>query len=430
MGDTTFESLKIRDFRVLWLGFLGSWAGMQFQQVARGFLAYELTGSALAIGVVTLAMGLPRIILSPVGGWLADRYDKRKVLVWSSLSMALLSVGTGVLYVMGGLTITALVVLGLLQGVAFSLLMPARQAYAPQIVGRDHLLANAVALNNAGMNLTRVAGPAVAGLLIALPGFGLGGTFFVVALCWVWVTYSAARVHNPGAPVGVRQRMTASVKDGFSYVRHSRGLLALMSLGFVPLALGMPYINLMPAIADGTLHGGSALLGALLSIGGIGSLVGTLLVATLAHYEKKATMQLVLGVAFGVALAGFALFVGHHELILAIPFLFLVGMTGDAYQALNSSLIMMSTEAGHYGRVMGVYMIAQSIRPISVMPIGAIGDEVGVPATLLVAGTIVALFVAGVAALYPGYRSIGREPLEEAAPAATSVTPAAGTALR
>ncbi|NNN19109.1 MAG: hypothetical protein HKL84_04560 [Acidimicrobiaceae bacterium] len=145
-----------------------------------------------------------------------------------------------------------------------------------------------------------------------------------------------------------------------------------------------------------------------MSIGGVGSLVGTLLVASFARYPKKATLQLVLGVSFGLSLVGFSLFVQLNELAIAIPFLFLAGMAGDAYQALNSSLIMMSTEPGQYGRVMGVYMIAQSIRPISVMPVSLVADEIGTPLTLLAAGAIVAMFVAGVAALYPAYRQIGR----------------------
>jgi MFS family permease len=115
----TFESLKIRDFRVLWFGFMGSWTGMQFQQVARGYLAYRLTGSAFAIGLVTLAMGLPRIVLSPIGGYLADRFKKRDVIIWTSLPMTALSGVTGVLYLDHQLTVTWLVVLGFLQGIAF-----------------------------------------------------------------------------------------------------------------------------------------------------------------------------------------------------------------------------------------------------------------------------------------------------------------------
>ena len=404
----TFESLKIRDFRVLWFGFMGSWTGMQFQQVARGYLAYRMTGSAFAIGIVTLATGLPRIVLSPIGGFLADRFKKRDVIVWTSVPMTLLSVITGILYVGHSLTIDWLVILGFFQGICFGFLMPARQAYAPQVVGTGHLLPNAVALNNAGMNMTRVAGPAIAGLLIATPHFGLGGTFFAIAGFWLWVTLSALRVHNQGVPTGPRKKMGESVREGFSYVRRRPGLLVLMSLGFVPLALGMPYLNLMPAVAGGPLHGGSTLLGLMLSIGGVGSLVGTLLLASFARYPKKAALQLLLGVSFGVSLVGFSLFVQLNELALAIPFLFLTGMTGDAYQALNSSLIMMNTEPGQYGRVMGVYMIAQSIRPISVMPVSAIADQIGTAITLFASGGIVALFVAGVATLYPAYRQIGR----------------------
>ncbi len=407
--ETTLESLGIRDFRVLWMGFMGSWTGMQFQQVARGYLAYELTGSAFAIGVVTLAMGLPRIVLSPVGGWAADRFPKQTVVVAGSVWMALLSALTALLYIGGQLTIEWLVVIGLLQGTAFAFQMPARQAWTPQVVGTGHLLANAVALNNAGMNLTRVAGPAIAGVLISLPHFGLGGTFFAVAVCWAWVTWSALQVHDRGAPVARPRKLAASVTEGFSYVRHSPALFALMSLGFVPLAIGMPYINLMPAVADGPFHGGATLLGILLSIGGVGSLFGTLLVATLSRYPKRAAMQLVLGVAFGLALVGFGFFVDRGQLLPSIPFLFVAGLCGDAYMALNSSLIMMSTEPGYYGRVMGTYMVVQSIRPISVMPIGALGDVIGLPVVLLGAGVVVAAFVTLVATLYPDYRKIGAD---------------------
>lgn len=163
----------------------------------------------------------------------------------------------------------------------------------------------------------------------------------------------------------------------------------------------------MPAVADGPLHGGSTLLGVLLSIGGVGSLFGTLFIASSSRYPKKAALQLILGIWFGLALVGFSYFVRLNDLLVAIPFLFMTGMAGDAYQALNSSLIMMATEPGQYGRVMGVFMIVQSVRPISVLPISAVADEIGTPSTLLIAGAIVAVFVAAVAALYPSYRRIG-----------------------
>lgn len=412
----TFEALHVRDFRVLWSGFMGMWLSIQFMQVARGYLAYRLTGSALAIGLVTLALGLPRIVLSPVGGWLADRCQKRTVLSWTSVVLAASGMATAALQVAGVLDVPWLIGLGLVQGSAFGLAMPARQAYVPVVVGGGHLLPNAISLNTAGMNLTRMVGPALAGLLIATPFVGLAGVFFLTGTCYLWVWWSVFRVQDPGAPVAAPQRMGSSIRAGFSYVRRSPALLALMSLGFVPLALGMPYINLMPAVAAGPLRGGAPLLGLLLSIGGVGSLCGTLTVASLARYPRKATLQLALGVGFGISLLGFAFFVRRDELPLAVPFLFTTGLCGDAYMALNSSLIMMSTDAAMYGRVMGVYMTTQSIRPITVLPISALADAVGTPATLLGAGALVAAFVASVAGLYPGYRRIGTEAPAPATP--------------
>jgi hypothetical protein len=285
--------------------------------------------------------------------------------------------------------------------------MPARQAYLPAIVGRGSGLANAIALNSAGMNLTRIAGPSIAGLLIAFPLFGVTGVFFLIALCYLWVWWSVFNVGNPGSPQGTRRSAGRSVAEGFGYVLKRPALLALMSLGFIPLAIGMPYINLMPVVAIHDLDVGPVGLGVLLSVAGIGSLVGTLVVAYLAQYPRKAQLQLALGIVFGLSLLAFAFFTWKGLPLEAASCLFVVGVSGDAYMALNSSLVMLNTDAGVYGRVMGVYMMAQSIRPITVLPISAVADAVGAPITFMGAGGIVALFVAGVATLYPGYRRIG-----------------------
>lgn len=406
-GEQTFASLAVRDFRVLWFGFMGSWMAMQMQQVARGVLAYQITGNAFSLGLVTLAMGLPRIVLSPLGGVVADRFAKRTVLLWTQCALGLISLWGAIMVAAGWMTIDWLVVLGLMQGSAFALNMPARQAYIPQIVGRGDGLANAIALNTAGMNLTRVVGPAIAGLLIAVSFVNIAGVYFLVALCYIWVWASIYRVEERGeSKMGQRAGVRGSLTDGFRYIARHHTLLVLISLGFVPLAIGMPYLSLMPVIALGNLDIGSGGLGFLLTIAGIGALCGTLVIAYLAHYEHKRQLQLVLGVLFGLSLLGFAFFVLRGELLLALPFLFVTGMTGDAYQALNSTLIMMNTDEAVYGRVMGVYMVAQSIRPITVLPISAIADAIGTPLTLMFSGGFCAAFVGGLAAFYPGYRRI------------------------
>ena len=185
------------------------------------------------------------------------------------------------------------------------------------------------------------------------------------------------------------------------------GLLALMTLGFVPLAIGMPYLSLMPVVAIHDLGVGPTGLGVMLSVAGIGSLVGTLTVAYLSQYPHKARLQLAFGLVFGLGLLAFALSIRQGQFVATIPWLFVVGISGDAYMALNSSLIMLNTGAGVYGRVMGVYMMAQSIRPLSVMPISGLADAVGTSLTFTLAGSVVAVFVLGVATFYPGYRRIG-----------------------
>ena len=406
----TFSSLAIRDFRVLWVGFLGTWMAMQMQQVARGYLAYELSGNALSLGLVTLSMGLPRILLSPLGGVIADRFPKRSVLL---ATQALLGVTTFIAAAMvqfNVMTVPWLVAFGLVQGAAFSFNFPARQAYVPQVTGRGDMLSNAVALNSAGMNLTRVVGPALAGVLIAVPRIDVAGVYYITALCFAWVWWTTYHVENRGVSVMAARGMRQSLADGFVYIARKPELLVLMSLGFVPLAIGMAYINLMPVVALGSLNMGSQGLGLLLTVSACGSLLGTLIVAYFASFPGKAGLQLVLGIGFGLALLGFALSLTHGLLALGFVFLFLTGMTADSYMALNSTLILTNAEPAIYGRVMGVYMVAQSIRPITVLPISAIADAAGVLLTLGSSGGLIALFVGAVATLYPGYRRIGREP--------------------
>ncbi|MDE3076984.1 MAG: MFS transporter [Chloroflexota bacterium] len=407
----TFQALGVRDFRWLWFGFAGTWLAMQMLQVARGYLAYELTGNAFSLGLVTLAMGLPRIILSPLGGVIADRFPKRVVLMSMQAALGFLAIGAAVMVALNLMTIQWLIVFGLLQGSAFGLVMPARQAYVPQVVGKGNMLANAIALNSAGMNLCRIVGPTIAGVLIAIPRVSVSGAFFAVAVGYLLAWLSTYRVQNRGVTGGARQSVGSSLREGFAYVGGNRQLLALMSLGFVPLALGMPYISLMPAVALGDLGLGATGLGWMLTLTGAGALCGTLVIASLASSSRKAALQLICGLAFGVSLTLFSVGIRAHLLGLALPFLFLTGAAGDAYMALNSTLLLLSTEEGVYGRVMGVYMVAQSIRPITVLPISALADAISTPLTLGIAGAVVTVFVAGVASLYPAYRTIGQHPV-------------------
>lgn len=403
----TFHSLENPDYRLLWIGFIGGWMAMQMQQVARGYLAYELTGSAFWLGMVTLAMGLPRIVLSPLGGVLADRYPKRTIMFWSNAFMAVTAMLLAYLVWRHEVTIWWLVVLGFLQGIGFSINTPVRQALIPATVPDEREMANAIALNNAGMNMTRLVGPSIAGVLIALPLVGLTGVFFIIGLCYIYVMATVLRFRVVGEPEGRSAKMSQDFTSGFRYLFGRPALLALMGLGFIPLAIGLPYQNLMPVFALNTLHIGATGLGVLLTVVGVGGLVGSLAIAHESDRGGKAALQGILGIGFGLSLVLFTLSAAGHFMPGVILALLIVGFCGDSYMALNSTMVMQHTDRAMYGRVMGAYMVLQSVRQVSVVPIGALADDIGAPLTIGIAGAITAAFVFCVARFYPKYREIG-----------------------
>ena len=407
-ADQTFSSLKNRNYLHLWTGLMGGWMAMQMQQVARGYLAYTLTGTAFTLGLVTLSMGIPRMFLSPLGGVLADRFPKRKVVLVTQTMQALIALAHALLLQFGLMRVWVLIALGFVQGTAFALNMPARQAFIPEIVGSGPQMANAIALNNAGMNLTRVIGPSVAGLLLAMKAVGVKGVFYIMTLCYLWAVYATSRIDAGTTPAtSTRKRVSQDVGAGFSYIVRNGKLLALMSLGFIPLAIGMPYQNLMTVFALKVMNIGSRGLGVLLTAAGVGGLLGSLLIAYLSDYRHKARLQQLYGVAFGLLLVTFAFFSRARMLPVVLPVLVLLGLVGDGYMSINSTLIMTNTDRAVYGRVMGVYMIIQSVRPVTVLPIAALADRIGAPLTVGIAGAIVTVFIIAVATLYPRYREIG-----------------------
>jgi len=169
----------------------------------------------------------------------------------------------------------------------------------------------------------------------------------------------------------------------------------------------MPYQNLMPVFALSVLNRGAVGLGLLLAASGVGAVLGTLFIASISESISKARLQLGLGVLFGLALVAFAFSSSQDMFFVALATLVVAGFAGDAYLALNSTLIVLNTDAELYGRVMAMYMMTQSVRPISVLPVSAIVDEVGAPLTMGLAGAIVVAFILGVTVLYSDYRKIG-----------------------
>ena len=400
-----YPALGVPAVRLFWLGMLPGTLAWQMSVVAAPYAAFALADSATILGVVSLATGLPMLVLSLVGGVVADRVPRRRVLLMTQGALGSGSAILAVLALFGALRVWHLVALGVVQGVAFAFNMPARQAYLAELVGPS-LVGSAVALNNAGMNFCRVAGPALAGVMLATPGIGVAGVFVAMTLMYGVVLYSLVRLPPRPAPGGKGRRASgwAQLVEGLRYIGSSRTLVALLAMAFLALFLGMPFQTLLPLFAERIFDVGAGGLGALMAATGVGALAGSLTVAALSSAARPARLQLGTGVGFGLALAGFAL---APSFPIAVAALVLVGFLSSAYASLNNTLIVASTEPRLYGRVMSVYLLTFATMPLGAFPMAWLADQIGGRPTVAGAGILVAVAVAGIALCYRPYRGAG-----------------------
>ena len=404
----TFSSLRIRGYRYLYISMTASFMGMMMQQIARGWLTWELTGSAASIGIVSSSFGLPMFFFSLFGGVAADRLEKRNIIIAAQGLTGVLAAVVAVLVLTGAIQVWHLVVMGLLQGTIFAFNMPSRQAILPELVGEDELM-NAIALNSAGMNLTRILGPALAGPLVAIPFVGIEGVFFLIAFTYVISVITLFKVPMSGSWRGkVNRPVMTDLFSGLSYIRRSSTLRTLIGMGFLLILFGMPVQMLMPVFAGDVFDQGPLGFGFLLAVSGVGAVVGSLWVASrAANMSSRGRTQLLAALAFGSSLFLFGFTSGLFGAFwLGLLLLPLVGMTSQMFMALNNTMIMTSTPHEMRGRVMSVYMMTFSLMPLSILPMGFLADHIGIATAVTGAAAIIIVYVALVWAFRPSYRQL------------------------
>lgn len=386
-----FESLRVTSFRDLWIGMLASYIGMYMGMVSRGYLAYEITGSATILGIVTVASGIPMLFLSPVGGVLADMMNRRRILIDSQIFMVISSLLIAALIHLDLIEIWHLAFFGFLQGILFTINMPARSSALPHLVGRP-LLASAIGLTNSGRNLMSVIAPAIAGAVIAIPWLGTAGAFDISALFYVGATLLMLRLPKSLAKSREQTQVAfgQQMLDGFNYIFTQRSLLVLLLLGLVPILFGMPLQSFLPVFQADVLHVGSVELGLLYSAVGIGGTLGSLMIPPLAESKQSHIMQLGSGVFFGITLI---LFAYSTSFTLSMVFIGLVGFAGNACTGLNSALLMLRTEEAYYGRVMSIYMMNWSLMTLFTLPLGMFVDWWGAPLVTSAAAMGIVIFM-------------------------------------
>jgi predicted MFS family arabinose efflux permease len=306
-----------------------------------------------------------------------------------------------------------LMVLGLLEGAIFTFNAPTRQAILPHLVDSERL-ANAIALNASGRNMMRIVGPSLAGVVIGLPMLGISGAFDCVAAAYLVAAILLVRLELvesadvTASPAPARRAVSpADMLSGFRYILGNNKVRLLIVLGFVPILLGNPYQTLLPVFQVRVLDVGPQQLGMLYGAAGVGGLIGTLVVAALAEHPRKASIQLGFGIFYSLGLVCFALF---HVFALDLAFLAVVGLAGDGYSTLNSTMVMLNTDKAWYGRVMSIYFMNWSLMPLATLPLGALADYIGAPFTEAMAGSLIFLLVAGVALFLPTWRKMGERP--------------------
>jgi MFS family permease len=396
---TTFTSLKNRHYRWFWLGMLASFVAIHFQLVARNWLVYEMTGSALDLGIVIAAWGLPILLLSLYGGAVADRVKKRDLLIWTQVANGIITLIIAVLIGIGEIALWHLIIAAALTGIIFAFHVPARLAIIPELVqGRE--LMNAIALNSTGMNLSRFIGFAIGGALLG--AIGVAGVYYLVVFCYF---VSAALLFMLPVVEKVRERAVTSIRvdlvEGLRYLHHSPIIRSLLVMAFVSIAFGLPYMNLMPVFAVDIFDVGEVGLGLLLGMAGLGSLIGSLVIASLGDFRRKGLLLVGLAFGFGASVAFFG-FSGYYPLSLVL--LVAVGLLGTGYLAINNTLIQINVPHEMLGRVMSIYVMTFAMMPLGTLPLGAVSEAVGAPLAIGAGGIVVVLFTLVMAVFQPRLR--------------------------
>jgi MFS family permease len=414
-----FEALKIRDFRYLWFSNIAATFGMQMQMVARGWLIYDMTSSPLALTWVMLSFMMPSFVFSLLGGVLADRVRKKRVMIVAQASDALATLALGIIVVTGHVTFWHFIYFGLFNGTVMAMSMPARSSVIPDIVGRGSLV-NAMALQGATFNLSRIIGPGVAGVLIAVFAQGgltttqsTGAVFFVIALLYGGAVAATAMLHYSGSP---QQREGATVRgdvaEGFRYMRDDRIILGLLVLGFVPMTFGFAVTFLLPAFNQDVIGGGPQSLGLLMTAMGAGALLGSLILARLGDFHRKGRILFITAYLWAVLTAGFAL---SNTLWLAMTIGAATSVFSAMYGSLNMSILQLAVKPEIRGRVMSINMMAIGLMPIGVIPVSVAAEFVGIHEALLLSALLLAASVLLLGYLFPEIRRIDKG-YEESAP--------------
>ncbi len=377
-GLQTFRSFKNPVYRLYFGGMLGQMISMNMQMLARSLLIYRLTGSAAILGAMSFANAIPMIALSLFGGVIADRVQKKYVLLIGQSASALISLSVAISLATGYLSVGhagswwVLVVASLAQGTVMGLMMPSRQAIVPEIVKDEEELMNAISLSSMGMNTLRLFAPALTGVLIDTIGFEAvyyvtTGSYVMAVVFISFLPLTSTITLSGGGAID-------DIKEGLRYLRKEINIMLILGFSLVMVVLSMPYMLLMPVFAEDVLKVGATGMGVLMSVSGGGAMAGSLVLASLPN-RKRGLMLMASGVLMGSALAAFSF---SSIWPLSLTLVVFVGLGQSGQMTLGNTLIQYYVDDQYRGRVMSIFFMQFGLTSFGAFVAGLLAEKVGI----------------------------------------------------
>ena len=386
----TFHSLGNSAYRRFWFSLIVLMAGVNMQMLARGQLAWDLTNDTFMVALVGSAFAPPILIFSVFGGTFADRWDRKKMIQYSQFAISIVAGTVGVAIWQGWISIWFLMVAGFAQGVCWSFMMPARQSIIPQLVSKSEIT-NAIALSASGMALMTLSGPGLGGLAYAW--LGPANTYFLITGLMLIAFVMMAGVKITGEAAALKRRQEAVLKEvweGLQYSARNRTILILFMLLLATTMTSMSFRSLMPAQVDIIFGGGPRELGILMSMIGVGALLGSLFIAGLTDNMRRG---IVLLAATGLSAAAILVSTFVSIFFVAMIAMMVLGLGDAGRRSLNAAMLMEQADEEHRGRVMGIYMLNFGLTPIGAIPLGILAEATDIRVAFAVAGCVLAAAV-------------------------------------
>lgn len=400
-----FRSFQSPIYRLFFASLLGQMAAMNMQMLARTLLIYRLTGSAAILGAVSIAFAVPMLLLSLFGGVVADRFQKKTVMLIGNLVLIFVSLSVGLTLSFGYLSADVpgswwiLVVNSVFQGAVMALVMPARQAIVPEIVGTEQIM-NATSLNTMGMNAMRLFAPAAAGFLI--DGVGFDAVFYTMSVLYVISAVLVVLLPQTGTMPSKKNGALSDIKEGLAYLKTEKTLLFILVFAIAGVVLAMPYQQLLSIFADDVLMVGATGLGVMMSVSGVGAVLGSIYIASLPN-KRRGFLMLASGLFLGVSLTAFSL---SSIWYLSLFLIALVGLAQAAGLTLTSTLIQYYVDDAYRGRVMSILMMEFGLMSFGAFAAGMLTEVIGVQFAVASFGAVLTVIAFLALVSFPHIRAL------------------------